>query len=84
VERELREETGLSVRCGALLGWVERISSAHHYVILDFVVHPVEDTASPQAGGDAAAAAWVALGDVTRLDLVDGLEDFLRTHGVLL
>jgi 8-oxo-dGTP diphosphatase len=83
VERELREETGLSVRCGSLLGWAERISPAHHYVILDFVVHLGEDAASPVAGGDAADAAWVALSDVTRLELVDGLEDFLHIHGVL-
>jgi hypothetical protein len=52
-------------------------------VILDFVVHLGEDAASPVAGGDAADAAWVALSDVTRLELVDGLEDFLHIHGVL-
>jgi 8-oxo-dGTP diphosphatase len=82
VERELREETGLTVRCGPLLGWAERISPGYHYVILDFVVDPLDDTA-PEAGGDAAAAAWVALAEVTHLELVDGLADFLRTHRVL-
>jgi ADP-ribose pyrophosphatase YjhB (NUDIX family) len=38
VERELAEETGLLGRCGRLVGWVERISDEHHFVIADFEV----------------------------------------------
>ena len=83
VERELREETGLSVHCGALLGWAERIGPEHHFVILDFTVEVADPSAAPVAGGDAAAARWVTLDAVASLDLVDGLEGFLRAHGVL-
>ena len=83
VQRELMEETGISVRCGQMLGWVERISAEHHFVILDFMVDTLDDAPQPVAGGDAAEAAWVRLADVPSLDLVAGLEDFLRTHGVL-
>jgi hypothetical protein len=35
------------------------------------------------AGGDAAAVSWVPLADVPGLPLVEGMEAFLRAHGVL-
>ncbi len=82
VERELREETALEVRCGPLVGWTERRGSGHHFVILDFAVTVTGNT-TPTAGGDAAAAAWVARSEMATLDLVEGLEDFLLEHGVL-
>ena len=50
VERELLEETALTVRCGPLLGWVERIGSAHHFVIMDFEATLVGDPAGARAG----------------------------------
>jgi acetyl-CoA carboxylase carboxyl transferase subunit beta len=83
VERELLEETRLRVECGAFLGWVERMGPGYHFVILDFTVAVPDGAAPPVAGGDAGAAAWVPLPDVPSLTLVDGLEEFLRTHGVL-
>ncbi len=84
VEREVLEETGLTVRCGELVGWVERIDARHHFVILDFTASPVADPPwSLSAGGDAADARWVPLPDVPGLGLVNGLEAFLRRHGVL-
>jgi ADP-ribose pyrophosphatase YjhB (NUDIX family) len=83
VERELLEETGLQVTCGPFLGWVERIGPGYHFVILDFTVAVPDDAAAPHAGGDAAAVAWVRLADVPGLSLVDGVEEFLRAHGVL-
>lgn len=82
VERELREETGLEVRCGAFLGWAERQGDGFHFVILDFEVS-LAGRPPPQAGGDATAAAWVPLTEVAGLPLVDGLEEFLTEHGVL-
>jgi len=83
VERELLEETGVPVRCGPLVGWVERIEPGFHYVILDFVATPTGDPAAPVAGSDAAACAWVPLADVPGLALVDGVEEFLVVHGIL-
>ena len=82
VERELLEETALAVRCGSLVGWAERRGPEYHFVILDFEVTAAGPT-TPAAGGDAAAVAWVPLGEVTSLTLVEGLEDFLVDHGVL-
>ena len=82
VVRELAEETDLEGICGQLVGWVERIDDDHHFVILDFAV-TVLDPTTPAAGDDAAEAAWVALGDVAELRLVDGLAEFLHDHGIL-
>lgn len=85
VVREVAEETGLECICGELLGWVELLAEqaeGHHFVILDFVATVLEH-GRPVAGDDAAEAAWVPLGDVTHLRLVDGLAEFLHDHGVL-
>jgi acetyl-CoA carboxylase carboxyl transferase subunit beta len=82
VERELLEETGLVVRCGSLVGWAERRGPDHHFVILDFAV-TTEGRGTPEAGSDAAAVAWVPVGEVTGYSLVEGLGDFLLAHGVL-
>jgi len=81
LEREVREETGLVVRGGRFLGWVERISAEHHFVILDFAVTVVDGALSP--GGDAAEAAWVSREELAQVALVEGLEAFLRRHAVL-
>jgi 8-oxo-dGTP diphosphatase len=86
VVREVAEETGLEAVCGELLDWVERIvdggADSWHYVIFDFLA-TVLDEADPVAGDDAAEAAWVPVADVADLRLVEGLAEFLGTHGVL-
>jgi len=81
VEREVREETGVAVGCGPFLGWAERIGDGHHFVILDFAA--TVTSRRPSAGDDAAEAMWVPLADVPGVDLVEGLEAFLRRHRVL-
>jgi ADP-ribose pyrophosphatase YjhB (NUDIX family) len=83
VEREMREETGLEARCGPLLGWAERMGPGYHFVILDFTVTVEDPHPVPVAGSDADAAAWIPLADVTSVPLVDGLEEFLRAHAVI-
>jgi 8-oxo-dGTP diphosphatase len=87
LEREVREETGLDVRCGALVGWAERISDAGHFVILDFEAEPGAEPgaepAPPCAGSDAADAAWIPLDEVGTLALVSGLGAFLVAHGII-
>ena len=82
VVRELAEETGLEGVCGELIGVVERVSEDRHFVILDYAVTVLE-AAEPEAGTDAAEAAWVALEEVADLALVDGLAEFLHEHGIL-
>lgn len=57
VARELLEETGLSVRSGALVGRVERPAPAGVYEIFDYACTVVGGTL--RAGDDADAAGWV-------------------------
>ena len=81
VERELAEETGLAGRCGRFVGWVERISDAYHFVILDFVVELVSPGAPAVAGDDASEVLWVPVEELVHLEgLVPGLVEFLREH----
>jgi mutator protein MutT len=86
VVRELLEETGLTGRCGALMGVAERIGPEAHYVILDFTVS-VATRRGAIAGDDADDVAWVGLERLdemeTRGELVPGLLAFLRAHGAL-
>jgi 8-oxo-dGTP diphosphatase len=83
VVRELREETGLRGTCGDFVGWAEVIGVEAHYVILDFRVALADPPDAAAAGDDAAALAWVTLGDVAGHDLVPGLGQFLARHGVI-
>jgi 8-oxo-dGTP diphosphatase len=83
VVRELREETGLRAACGDFVGWVERIGDGYHFVILDFLVTVRDPPERASAGDDADEVAWVPLAEVTAWPLVDGLAEFLTTHGVL-
>jgi 8-oxo-dGTP diphosphatase len=83
VARELREETGLRGSCDDLVGWVERVSAAGHYVILDFRVTLLDPPAAAVAGDDADGIAWVALAELAAWPLVAGLHDFLVEHRVV-
>ena len=82
-QRELAEETGLVGRNIRFLGWVERISRTHHFVILDFLMD-IGDRSTGRAGDDATELSWVPLNELARRDdLVEGLVVFLRDCGVL-
>ena len=82
VTRELQEETGLRGVCGQLVGWVERIGDDRHFVILDFEATVTGDL-TPTAGSDASEACWWPVSEVAKLQLVDGLAEFLHDHGVI-
>jgi 8-oxo-dGTP diphosphatase len=71
VARELREETGLEVRVGPLVGSVQR----GPFLIFDYAAEAVGGAL--QAGDDAAAAAWVTRAEFDELDLVAQLAETL-------
>ncbi len=79
--RETREETGIAVRCGEMVGWAERIDEGYHFVILDFWA-TADAVREPVAGSDATAARWQPLASLQSVQLVAGLRTFLRDHGV--
>jgi len=71
VARELREETGLEVRVGSLIGSVQR----GPFLIFDYAAVAVGGSLEP--GDDASAAAWVTRAEFDALDLVALLADTL-------
>ena len=80
VAREVAEETGLACEVGGLCGVAERRFPGAHYVILDYWVRLGDG--EPVAGDDAAEVRWATAADLGRLELVDGLLEFLHDHGV--
>lgn len=80
VRREFREETGLDVGVGDLVGVAEAIGEDSHYVILDFHVTVVGGQLA--AGDDAIATAWMGRADLTGAGSTRGLLQFLDEHGV--
>ncbi len=81
IVRELREETGLHGRVGALCGVVERRFGDVAYRIADYWVEV--DAGEAVADDDAAAVVWASRGDLDRLELVPLLREFLDDNGVL-
>lgn len=81
VVRELREETGLEVVPGMLLGTVTR----GVYEIFDYACHAVSGALAP--GDDADEARWVSAAEYHALDvrgeLVAGLTGSLREWDAL-
>lgn len=86
LRREVQEETGLTVEVERFLGYrdaIERDEAGrvrYHFVIFYYLVRPVGGTL--QAADDAAAAAWVPLGELDRYRLTDSVRQCLRWAGV--
>lgn len=76
LRRELREETGLSVRVGRLAGRLRR----GRYDITDYHCRVVGGRAV--AGDDAAELRWVTSGELAALDTTAGLPELLIDWGV--
>lgn len=77
VAREVREECGLDVTCGALVEVIERIvpdpdgGPGWHYVILDYLAIP--RPGAPRAGDDVTDARFVGDDELAALPLTEGL-----------
>ena len=80
--REMREETGLEIEPGPLLGTVRRPAG-------DGDVLDIRDYAATMTGGtlvpgdDAADARWVSAADLGSLAMTEGLVEALTGWGVL-
>jgi ADP-ribose pyrophosphatase YjhB (NUDIX family) len=73
-QREVLEETGLSVK---ILGIVDVIDSIqkddlgkiqYHYTLIDFVALNI-GSSIPKAGSDASEVAWMTMEEISNLDL---------------
>jgi len=82
VAREVREECGLEVEVGPLVGVLERIirdeegTVRYHFVILDFLCRRVAGELCP--GSDCTRARWVPWEEVRTLPLTARLEEVLE------
>lgn len=80
--REVREETGLRVTCGRLVGTVERPAPGGGiYEIRDYTATAAGGTLA--AGDDAAEVRWVAPAALRSLPLTTGLLATLTEWGVV-
>lgn len=77
--REAREETGLLVEVGDMLGVYERIMRSedgrvrYHYVLIDYLCRPV--AGELRAGSDAAEAGWFTREELPALNLAYDARD---------
>ena len=81
-EREAREETGLQVEAGEVLGVMDRIlpdaegKTRFHYVLIDFICRRV--AGELRAGGDAAEARWVSEPELQGLGVAEAAVRVIR------
>jgi len=79
VIREAREETGLVVETGKMLGVYERVIRGdegrvrYHYVLIDFLCRPVGGDL--KAGSDAAEVRWFTREELPALNLAPDAND---------
>ena len=81
LQREVAEETGLTVEVRDLVGILEVVGDPH-YVILDYYAEVTED-AEPVAADDVSDVRWVPLDEVTKLRCTPRFVETLRGWGVL-
>ena len=80
--REMREETGLEVEPGPLLGAVQRPAGNGDVIdIRDYAATVTGGTLTP--GDDAADARWVSAAELESLAITEGLVEALTSWGVL-
>jgi 8-oxo-dGTP diphosphatase len=83
VVRELREETGLDVRVGPVVGRVVIPAGDVQFDVVDFACTPVDPAGVPRAGDDAADVRFVDAAALRDLTCTPRLIDTLGEWGVL-
>jgi 8-oxo-dGTP diphosphatase len=79
VVREAREETGLAIEVGEMLGVYERLirndegRTRYHFVLIDFLCRPIGGDL--KAGSDAADVRWFTRDELPALNLAPDAND---------
>ena len=87
VKREIKEETGLSVKIGDLAGVIDVVIKdddekvQYHYVIIDFFAKRESGEISPRS--DAEDVRWIPLKDLLSLNVTRTAIDLLRKLNLL-
>lgn len=82
VVRETREETGLTVEPGELLGVYDRLLRddggriLYHYVLIDFLCWRVAGELQP--GGDAEDARWFSKQEMGKISMLEDTAEVIR------
>lgn len=82
VRREVREECGIEIEVGPLLGVFEPIVAdddgrvRYHYVVLDYLAHYVSGDLA--IGDDAAELRWVAFADLAQYSLLAATREMIE------
>lgn len=82
VAREVREETGLQVRVGPVLGLFQPIQKdaderiRYHFVVIDFLAY--YEAGELQVGDDAAGLCWVNPDELVNYDLIPATRDMIE------
>jgi ADP-ribose pyrophosphatase len=77
VEREILEETGLIIRADHIIHIFDNIVHNNngdiqfHYIIIDFLAHPLNPKAKLTPGDDAADVRWVAMDELGNLSVTE-------------
>jgi ADP-ribose pyrophosphatase YjhB (NUDIX family) len=92
VARELLEETGVAVQPTEVVEVLNRVLKTpdgrvkYHYVLIDYLCHPLDEASVPKAASDAGDARWIARADLgdyhLRPDMLEVIEkafDMART-----
>lgn len=79
--REAREETGLTVEAGEILGIFDRIvregeKIVYHYVLIDFLCRRTAGELHP--GSDADEVRWFSEAELQALNLAQDTEEVIR------
>jgi len=83
VEREVREETGLTVRAGAPVGRVRIAVADAVFDVVDLACTIIEPDQEPVPGDDADAVLFADAATLETLDCTPNLVPTLRGWGVL-
>jgi|SRR5262249_10898800 ADP-ribose pyrophosphatase YjhB (NUDIX family) len=81
--REVREETGLDVVAGHLIGSIQHPGPGESFYDVHDYAATLTTSAEPTAGDDAAAARWVPFEELRSLPTAPGLLAALRAWHVI-